>query len=205
MDKQAQQYLNLFRTIREVSAATKDRDGHLHSRIITIMDVTEEGMIIITSRGKPYWQQLMDSREISLGAVLQPWQGLNFTGKVRPVDDLKRGIDLVYEKNPFMEDIYPGSTRYVLDTFIIYEGVGEYFDLRQRPARREVFSYGGAKRPAVGFHITSRCIGCGHCAKRCPQSCITQGTPYHITWENCLQCGLCAEECPAKAIERLHP
>ena len=49
------------------------------------------------------------------------------------------------------------------------------------------------------------CIGCGACAKACPQKCIAEGTPYKINWEHCLQCGRCVEFCPVGAVRRLHP
>ena len=47
-----------------------------------------------------------------------------------------------------------------------------------------------------------RCIGCGTCQAKCPQRCITAGTPYQIQQEHCLHCGSCLENCPANAIER---
>ena len=49
-----------------------------------------------------------------------------------------------------------------------------------------------------------KCIGCGMCAKLCPESCIemikkTKMQP-KTNYDYCKGCGLCAAECPVKAI-----
>jgi pyruvate ferredoxin oxidoreductase delta subunit len=52
------------------------------------------------------------------------------------------------------------------------------------------------------------CIGCGLCAKVCPEACIEMiesekagGRPKPKTdYDYCKGCGLCAHECPVKAI-----
>ena len=51
-----------------------------------------------------------------------------------------------------------------------------------------------------------KCIGCGTCAKVCPESCIemksVKGKQTPITdLDFCKGCGLCAAECPVKCIE----
>ena len=111
----------------------------------------------------------------------------------------------MFQHNPGINEVYPGESRYILDAFHIYQGHGEWFDLQHYPIRRESFAYGGDEVEKNGFAISDQCVGCGACAKACPQQCISAGTPYAIDPAHCLQCGRCVEFCPAGAVERLHP
>ena len=94
-------------------------------------------------------------------------QSLKFYGKVRKAE--KKWLDEVFVQNPGLNEVYPGDTRYILDAFLIYEGYGEWFDLLSYPINRELFSY-GVEAEQYGFRITETCIGCGKCAKSCPQN-----------------------------------
>lgn len=201
MNEKARKYVDLFRTVKIASAATVDEKGHPHSRIINVMIAAEEGMYIVTARGKPFYRQLRDTGEIALSAMCPDCQSLKFTGKVRQVK--RQWVDRVFEQNPGMNEVYPGETRKALEAFLIYEGSGEWFDLLHYPINRETFAYGREEETA-GFVIESGCTGCGTCQEVCPQKCITAGTPYEIAQAHCLQCGACREICPAEAIRRLH-
>ena len=203
MNEKAKKYIDLFRQVKIATAATVDAQGHPQARIINVMLSEDDGMYIVTSKGKPFYKQLVETGEIALAAMCPDCQSLKFTGKLRIVD--KSWVDKVFEQNPGMNEVYPGESRYILDAFHIYEGHGEWFDLLHYPISRETFSYGGEDEEHNGFEITDQCVGCGKCAEVCPQQCITPGTPYHISWEHCLQCGRCVEHCPADAIRRLHP
>lgn len=202
MNETAKRYLDLFRTVKIASAGTVDAQGHPQSRIINIMLSEDDGMYLVTSRGKPFHKQLVDTGEIALSAMCPECQSLKFWGKLKVVD--KSWVDKVFAENPGMNEVYPGESRYALDAFHVYAGYGEWFDLLHAPIRREGFCYGGVEIPPCGFVISSECTGCGTCATVCPQKCITPGNIYVIAQEHCLQCGLCREHCPAGAVKRLH-
>lgn len=201
MNEKAKKYVDLFRKVKIASAATVDQDGHPRSRIINVMIAAEEGMYIVTSKGKPFYEQLMNTGEIALSAMCPDCQSLKFCGKIKKVE--KQWVDKVFQENPGMNEVYPGDTRYILDAFLIYEGSGEWFDLMHYPISRETFSY-GTKEERAGFEITDECIGCGSCLRACPQKCIAQGEPWRIDPVHCLQCGACREVCPAGAVRKLH-
>lgn len=201
MNEKAKKYVDLFRKVKIASAATVDQEGHPRSRIINVMIAADEGMYIVTSKGKPFYEQLMNTGEIALSAMCPDCQSLKFYGKIRKAEKL--WVDRVFEENPGMNEVYPGDTRYILDAFLIYEGSGEWFDLMHYPISRETFSY-GTEEEMAGFEITDACIGCGSCVKVCPQKCIAQGEPYRIDPIHCLQCGACREACPVGEVRKLH-
>ncbi len=46
-----------------------------------------------------------------------------------------------------------------------------------------------------------KCIGCGMCAKFCPENCVViKDKKAEIDMDYCKGCGICANECPVKAI-----
>lgn len=200
MNEKAKKYVDMFRKVKIASAATVDGDGHPRSRIINIMISTDEGMYIVTSKGKPFYEQLTATGEIALSAMCPDCQSLKFYGKVKLAE--KKWVDRVFEDNPGMNEVYPGDTRYILDAFLIYAGTGEWFDLLNYPINRETFSY-GMEEESVRFEIQENCIGCSSCAAVCPQKCITEGMPYRIETEHCLQCGACREVCPVGAVVKM--
>lgn len=202
MNEKARKYVDLFRQVKIASAATVDEKGRPQSRIINVMIAADEGMYIVTSKGKPFYKQLIDTGRIALSAMCPDCQSLKFSGRVRQVD--KQWVDLVFEANPGMKEVYPGETRDALEAFLIYEGSGEWFDLLSYPINRETFAY-NTEEEAAGFEITDDCIGCGLCLPVCPQKCIVKGQAYGIMKSHCLQCGACLAACPQGAIRRLHP
>lgn len=201
MNEKAKKYVDLFRKVKIASAATVDEEGRPQSRIINVMISTEEGMVIVTSKGKAFYKQLMDTRCIALSAMCPDCQSLKFTGRVKLLD--KTWVDRVFEVNPGMNEVYPNGSRYILDAFLIYEGRGEWFDLLSYPINREAFAYGDYDEENTGFYITDQCISCGICSEACPQRCIVPGSPYVILGEHCLKCGLCEEKCPSGAVKPL--
>ena len=59
MNEKARKYVDLFRQVKIASAATVDEKGRPQSRIINVMIAADEGMYIVTSKGKPFYKQLM--------------------------------------------------------------------------------------------------------------------------------------------------
>ena len=128
---------------------------------------------------RQFYEQLERTGEIALSAMCPDCQSLKFYGKVKKAE--KKWVDEVFVQNPGMNEVYPGDTRYILDAFLIYEGVGEWFDLLNYPISRETFSYGTAEEICGNMLFRPMLFGCreyavggrGHCDmdRRCYRDC----------------------------------
>ncbi len=199
----AQTCLEMLRNIKDVSFATVNEAGEPENRTIDVMLVEEGKLYFCTGRGKDFYAQLMHNPHVAIVGMTKDWKMVRLSGTAKRIEDNPHAwIDRIFEENPSMNDVYPGTARYILDPFCINNGRIELFDLGVSPIFRQSFTLGSAPARLKGFEITSACIGCGTCARKCPQQCIMPGKPYQISQEHCLHCGLCFENCPVSAIKK---
>jgi uncharacterized pyridoxamine 5'-phosphate oxidase family protein/NAD-dependent dihydropyrimidine dehydrogenase PreA subunit len=193
--------------------ATNDSEGRPVTRVIDIMLADDSTLYFLTARGKEFYDQLTGQRFVSVTGVCGGegmdkreatlhMKAITIRGTVESIGSEK--LDEIFEKNPYMADIYPNEiSRKALEVFRIGEGVGEYFDLTTKPITRTNFHVGSGKADVRvgGYFITDACIGCGTCLTVCPQDCISSGEiPFVIAREHCIHCGNCMENCPVEAI-----
>ena len=191
--------------IREVIdgvLSTVDKNGNSQSRIIDIMHIDEDTVYFLTARGKNVYDELINHPQMSY-VSFKDNKSVRIEGIAKKLYNQKKWIDLMFDENPYMNNVYPGDTRYILEPFKIVEGEMEFFDLTKKPIFRESFIIGDGEIRGKGFVITEKCIECGLCKMLCPQKVISDGTHYVISQNNCLHCGICFENCPSKAIEKI--
>lgn len=197
-----QDYIKLLvEELHSATVATIGADGHPQARIIDMMLWDAQGVYFLTARGKAFYTQLMEQRYIALSATRDKLS-VSLRGRVRNIGSER--LDEIFEKNTYMQSIYPGSTRGALEVFCLYEAEGEYFDLRD-PAHivRDSITIGAPLYKPAGYYVGSGCIGCKLCYSVCPQKCIDiSAKPVIIDQHHCLHCGRCAEICPKQTIER---
>lgn len=181
--------------------ATTGKDGHPQTRVIDMMLWDSRGVYFLTARGKEFYDQLMDQEFVALSAAKDK-KAISLRGKIKNIG--KEKLDEIFEKNPYMKEIYPGNTQTPLEVFCLYQGQGEYFDISiPSQVRRESFAIGQASQIETGYFVGRGCIGCKLCYSVCPQKCIDiSGGTAVIRQEQCLHCGQCAEICPEQIIER---
>ena len=199
---QKQDYLELLvENIHSTTIATIGADGHPQTRVIDMMLYDEQGVYFFTARGKAFYAQLMEQGYIALSATKDKLS-ISLRGKIKNIGSEK--LNEIFEKNTYMQSIYPGDTRSALDVFCLYEADGEYFDISD-PAHivRDSFTIGKEAQEAPGYYVGEGCIGCKLCYSVCPQKCIDiTKKPVAIDQHHCLHCGRCAETCPKQVIEK---
>ena len=185
--------------------ATVDEDGTPQVRNISAIHFEGTDIYFLTARGKYFASQLKRDGRVQILGYTKYKETIRLSGKAieMPEDEQKKWRDVLYQEQPYLENVYPGETKEIDTMFVIRDYTIEYFCLSTRPITREYFAVGNAQIKHKGYVITDACIGCGTCQGVCPQNVITEGSPFVIDAHHCLQCGNCAENCPVQAIERL--
>ena len=179
--------------------ATLDQHGYPQTRAIDMMLYDEKGIYFLTAKGKAFYQQLISQQYISLTA-LKDKRAISLKGKVKCIHHTY--LKEIFQKNTYMQKIYPENTRDILEVFCLYEATGEYFDITDPSSIiKETFTIGSIKKE-TGYFINDTCIGCLKCLDVCPQKCIHVDQKVKIDQRHCLSCGRCLEICPVRAIER---
>ena len=191
----------LVEELHSVTAATIGTDGHPQTRIIDMMYYDEDGVYFLTAKGKEFYVQLMEQNYVAISAT-KGKIAISLRGNVRNIRN--KNLDIMFDKNPYMKDIYPGDTRAALDVFWLYEAQGEYFDISNPSCIvREAITIGSGLKEQAGYLAGEGCIGCKLCYSVCPQKCIdTSVKPVVIDQKHCLHCGRCAEICSSQCIEK---
>lgn len=185
--------------------ATVAEEGAPQVRNISAIHFEGTDIYFLTARGKYFASQLKRDGRIQILGYTKYKETIRLSGKAIevPESDQKKWRDMLYQEQPYLENVYPGETKEIDTIFVIRDYTIEYFCLSTRPITREYFAVGNAQIKPKGYVITDACIGCGTCQGVCPQNVITEGSPFVIDAHHCLQCGNCAENCPVQAIERL--
>lgn len=191
----------LVEELHSTTMATIGADGHPQTRIIDMMYYDEDGVYFLTARGKAFYTQLMEQKYVAISAT-KAKIAVSLRGYVKNIG--KKNLDIMFERNPYMKEIYPGDTREALEVFQLYEAQGEYFDISNPSAIvRDKIIIGNAKEVQTGYFVGAGCIGCKLCYSVCPQKCIDiSGKPVVIDQNHCLHCGRCAQICPKQCIEK---
>lgn len=199
---QTNEYLKLLvEQIHSAVVATIGADGYPQTRVIDMMLWDDRGVYFLTAKGKAFYEQLMKQKYISLSATKDQYS-VSLRGEITNIGSEK--LDEIFEKNPYMQQIYPADTRSALEVFAIYKAEGEFFDISDPShVTRGSFMIGNVRKRETGYFAGEGCIGCKLCYSVCPQKCIDiSKKPVIIDQNHCLHCGRCAEICPKQVIEK---
>lgn len=133
--------------------ATVDDEGLPVTCAIDIMDYDDNHLYFLTAKGKAFYHRLLQRGYIALtglkGKDTMHCVSVSVQGKVEDIGEAM--LPRLFEKNPYMNDIYPTrASRQALTVFRVYEGNGEWFDLSKKPIERASFTFGAAQKAAEG-------------------------------------------------------
>ena len=185
--------------------ATVDENGAPQVRNISAIHYEGTDIYFLTARGKYFARQLYADGRVQIAGYTRYKETIRVSGKAVevPKEEQIKWRDVLYQEQPYLENIYPGESKNIDTIFVIKDYTVEYFCLSTRPITRLYFVVGNVVLTPKGYVISEKCIGCGICQTVCPQSVITEGSPYVIDQKHCLQCGNCFEKCPVQAVNRL--
>lgn len=198
----AQTCLKKLQYVGVLNFATVGLDGTPQVRCISAIHYEQNALYFFTARGKEFCRELLHDGQVQILAYTRYKEMIRISARavLAAEAEQKNYIDLIFQEQPYLENVYPGKTREIGIVFAVQDMQIEYFNLGVNPIFREHYLVGNGEVRQKGYEITGHCIGCGTCTKNCPMRCIKSGKPYRITQENCLHCGSCFEHCPVKAI-----
>ena len=201
----AQTCLQKMKLVGTLAMATVDEHGNPQIRCVSAVHYEPDAVYFFTARGKEMALQLMRDGRLQTMVHTRFNEMIRMSGVAAPApnEEQRKWIDVIFEEQPYLANVYPGDTRSIGIIFKVSNIVLDYFNLGVKPIERGAFSLDENPVQQKGFHITDACIGCGTCLSVCPQGCIVPGDVYEIQPEHCLHCGACAENCPTGAVERL--
>lgn len=125
--------------IHTTIVATVDDEGLPVTAAIDMMDADENSLYFLTAKGKGFYDRLKKREFLALTAMkgedTMSSVAVSIRGRVRELGSER--IPVLFEKNPYMKEIYPTEESVkALTVFQIYEGTGEWFDLSKKTDRK---------------------------------------------------------------------
>ena len=103
--------LEQVREVIDGVLSTVDEEGNSQSRIIDIMHTDEDTVYFLTARGKDVYKELINHPQMSY-VNLKDNKSVRINGIAERLEDQRKWIDLMFEENSYMNNVYPGDSRY---------------------------------------------------------------------------------------------
>ena len=191
----------VFELIRDTSffpTATVN-NGQPENRLIDYNMLPDGELYFMTSKGKPFYKQLMERPEIVICSAVDSLYSLKLRAWVKEIPDTDTWVwDEFFKLNPGTVKMYRKNFS-IVSVFKLEKGDGEIFHLyAEEKIRRLRFAFGGGEKLPMTYSITDACTGCGSCMDNCVEGAIHTGEDgkCYIRYMDCDDCGICYTKCP---------
>ena len=191
----------VFELIRDTSffpTATVN-NGQPENRLIDYNMLPDGELYFMTSKGKPFYKQLMERPEIVICSAVDSLYSLKLRAWVKEIPVTDTWVwDEFFKLNPGTVKMYRKNFS-IVSVFKLEKGDGEIFHLyAEEKIRRLRFAFGGGEKLPMTYTITDACTGCGSCMDNCVEGAIHTGEDgkCYIRYMDCDDCGICYTKCP---------
>ena len=145
----AQTCLKKMQLVGTLSMATVDENGAPQIRCVSAVHYEPDAVYFLTSRGKEMTRQLMADGRIQTLVHTRFNEMIRMSGRAElaPEDEQRHWVDIVFEEQPYLANVYPGDTRDICVIFKVTGIVLDYFNLGVHPIERDVYTLDGSEGP----------------------------------------------------------
>ena len=148
----AQTCLKKLQCVGVLNFSTVGLDGTPQARCISAIHYTSDALYFFTARGKEFCRELLHDGQVQILAYTRYKEMIRVSAKAVPVPEAeqKRCIDLIFQEQPYLSNVYPGATREIGIVFVVRDMRIEYFHLGVKPIFRETYTLGKGKHTPKG-------------------------------------------------------
>ena len=109
----AQTCLKKLQCVGVLNFSTVGLDGTPQARCISAIHYTSDALYFFTARGKEFCRELLHDGQVQILAYTRYKEMIRVSAKAVPVPEAeqKRCIDLIFQEQPYLSNVYPGATR----------------------------------------------------------------------------------------------
>lgn len=127
----AQTCLRKLQYVGVLNFATVGLDGTPQIRCISAIHYEPDKLYFFTARGKDFCRELLQNGQVQILAYTRYKEMIRVSARAVPVAEAeqKNYIDLIFQEQPYLENVYPGKTREIGIIFAVRDMRIEYFNL----------------------------------------------------------------------------
>ena len=135
----AQTCLKKLAYVGVLNFATVGKDGKPQVRNISAIHYEPQAMYFFTARGKAFCGELLSDGNVQILGYTKYKEMIRLSARAErvPEHEQRKWIDIIFEEQPYLSNVYPGNTREIGIVFRIDNGEIEYFNLGVNPIFRE--------------------------------------------------------------------